>query len=63
MEALPGTLLLALQLLLFATIIGVLLGVLAAVKRHLMDTSAVFASIAGISQPHFYGHHHCLFFA
>ncbi len=55
MEALPGTLLLAITAMLFATIIGVLLGVLAAVKKGTwMDTSAVFASIAGISAPSFF---------
>lgn len=55
MEALPGTLLLALAAMLFATIIGILLGVVAAVKKgSWMDTSAVFASIAGISAPSFF---------
>ncbi|MGC4103413.1 ABC transporter permease [Ferruginibacter sp.] len=55
MEALPGTLLLALAAMLFATVIGVLLGVLAAVKRGTwLDSSAVFASIAGISAPSFF---------
>ncbi len=55
LEALPGTLLLAFAAMLFATIIGVLLGVLAAVKKGTwMDTSAVFASIAGISAPSFF---------
>lgn len=55
MEALPGTLLLALAAMLFATAIGILLGVLAAVKKGTwLDTSAVFASIAGISAPSFF---------
>lgn len=55
MEALPGTLLLALAAMLFATVIGILLGVLAAVKKGTwLDTSAVFASIAGISAPSFF---------
>jgi ABC-type dipeptide/oligopeptide/nickel transport system permease component len=55
MEALPGTLLLAIAAMLFATIIGVLLGVLAAVKKGTwLDSSAVFASIAGISAPSFF---------
>ena len=54
-EALPGTLLLALAAMLFATIIGILLGVIAAVKKGTwMDTSAVFTSIAGISAPSFF---------
>jgi peptide/nickel transport system permease protein len=55
MEALPGTLLLAIAAMLFATIIGILLGVLAAVKKGTwLDTSAIFASIAGISAPSFF---------
>jgi len=55
MEALPGTLLLAIAAMLFATIIGILLGVLAAVKKGTwLDSSAVFASIAGISAPSFF---------
>jgi len=55
MEALPGTLLLAFAAMLFATIIGILLGVVAAVKKGTwLDTSAVFASIAGISAPSFF---------
>ena len=54
-EALPGTLLLALAAMIFATVIGILLGVLAAVKKGTwLDTSAVFASIAGISAPSFF---------
>lgn len=54
-EALPGTLMLAFAAMLFATIIGILLGVLAAVKKGTwLDTSAVFASIAGISAPSFF---------
>ncbi len=55
MEALPGTLMLAFAAMLFATLIGILLGVLAAVKKGTwLDTSAVFASIAGISAPSFF---------
>ncbi len=55
MEALPGTLLLAVAAMLFATIVGILLGVLAAVKKGTwLDTSAVFVSIAGISAPSFF---------
>jgi len=55
MEALPGTLMLALVAMIFATVIGVALGVLAAVKKRTwMDSSAVFASIAGISAPSFF---------
>ena len=55
MEALPGTLLLALAAMVFATIIGIILGILAAVKKgSWVDTSAVFISIAGISAPSFF---------
>lgn len=55
MEALPGTLMLAFAAMLFATVIGILLGVLAAVKKGTwLDTGAVFASITGISAPSFF---------
>ena len=55
MEALPGTLMLAFAAMIFATIIGVLLGVLAAVKQNTwMDTSSVFTSVIGISAPSFF---------
>ena len=55
MEALPGTIMLAFAAMIFATIIGVLLGVLAAVKQNTwMDTSSVFASVIGISAPSFF---------
>ena len=55
LEALPGTLILAFASMLFATIIGILLGVIAAVKKGTwMDTTAVFSSIAGISAPSFF---------
>lgn len=55
MEALPGTLMLAFAAMAIAVIIGIPLGVLAAVKQNTwMDTSAVFASIVGISAPSFF---------
>jgi len=55
MEALPGTLLLAIAAMLFATIVGIGLGILAAVKHNTwMDTSAVFGSVLGISAPSFF---------
>lgn len=54
-EALPGTLLLATAAMLFATIVGIALGVLAAVKQNTWwDTSAVFTSVLGISAPSFF---------
>ena len=55
MEALPGTLLLALAAMVIAVTIGIPLGVLAAVKQNTwMDTTSVFASIVGISAPSFF---------
>lgn len=55
MEALPGTLLLAFSAMAIAVFIGIPLGVLAAVKQNSWaDTSAVFASIVGISAPSFF---------
>lgn len=55
MEALPGTLILALSAIVIACLLGIPLGVLAAVKKDTwMDTSAVFTSILGISAPSFF---------
>jgi ABC-type dipeptide/oligopeptide/nickel transport system permease component len=55
LEALPGTLLLASAAMLIATVIGIGLGVLAAVKKGTwMDTTAIFTSIIGISAPSFF---------
>ncbi len=55
MEALPGTLVLALAAMLLATVLGIALGILSAVKQNTwMDTSAVFASVIGISAPSFF---------
>lgn len=54
-QALPGTILLAVAAMVIATIIGIPLGVLAAVKKNTwLDSSAVFASIVGISAPSFF---------
>ncbi|PSL43342.1 peptide/nickel transport system permease protein [Chitinophaga niastensis] len=54
-EAMPGTLLLAMAAMLFATVVGISLGVLSAVKQNTwMDTGAVFASVVGISAPSFF---------
>lgn len=54
-EALPGTLILAFAAMLIAILIGIPLGVLAAVKKGTwLDTSSVFASIVGISAPSFF---------
>ena len=55
MEALPGTIILALAAMLIATILGILLGVLAAVKKDTwMDSTAIFTSVLGISAPSFF---------
>ena len=54
-EALPGTIVLAITAMLFACIVGIILGVLAAVyKDTWIDNTAVFSSIAGISAPSFF---------
>ena len=54
-EALPATLILALTAMLFACFFGILLGVLAAVKKGtVFDTSSMIISIAGISAPSFF---------
>ena len=55
MEALPGTIMLACAAMFFAVIVGIFLGILAAVKQNTwMDTSSVFASVIGISAPSFF---------
>ncbi len=54
-EALPATLILAFTAMLFACFFGILLGVLAAVKKDtFFDTTAMVTSIAGISAPSFF---------
>ena len=54
-EALPGTLILALAAMFIAILIGIPLGIIAAVKKGTwLDTSSVFASIVGISAPSFF---------
>lgn len=54
-EALPGTLILAVAAMFIAILIGIPLGVIAAVKQNTwMDTSAIFGSIVGISAPSFF---------
>jgi peptide/nickel transport system permease protein len=55
MEALPATIILALTAMVFACIFGILLGVIAAVKKDTwIDTTAIVTSIAGISAPSFF---------
>jgi ABC-type dipeptide/oligopeptide/nickel transport system permease component len=55
MEALPGTIMLAFAAMFIAVLLGIPLGILAAVKKGTwMDTSSVFVSIIGISAPSFF---------
>ncbi len=55
MDALPGTLVLALAAMIFACVAGIFLGVIAAVKKDTwLDHTAIFSSIAGISAPSFF---------
>jgi peptide/nickel transport system permease protein len=55
MQALPGTLLLAVAAMFIAVLIGIPLGVMAAIKQNTwLDTSAIFSSIVGISAPSFF---------
>ena len=54
-QALPGTMLLAGAAMLIAALLGIPLGVMAAVRQNSwLDTSAIFASIVGISAPSFF---------
>ena len=55
LEALPGTLMLALAAMFIAVLLGIPLGVAAAVKQNTwIDTTAIFSSIIGISAPSFF---------
>lgn len=55
MIALPRTILLAVAAMVIATIIGIPLGVMAAVKKDTwLDTSSIFVSVLGISAPSFF---------
>ncbi len=55
MEALPGTIMLAVAAMFIAIVLGIPLGILAAVKQNTWwDTSSIFASVIGISAPSFY---------
>jgi peptide/nickel transport system permease protein len=54
-DALPGTIILAFAAIFFATVFGISLGILAALKKGtFLDTSAILASVAGISAPSFF---------
>jgi len=55
LEALPGTVILAVAAMLLATVMGIFLGVMAAVKQNTwIDTGGIFASVLGISAPSFF---------
>ncbi|HYC40755.1 MAG TPA: ABC transporter permease [Chitinophagaceae bacterium] len=55
MQALPGTIMLAVAAMGIAVLLGIPLGVLAAARQNTwLDTSAVFTSILGISAPSFF---------
>lgn len=55
MQALPGTVMLAVAAMFIAILIGIPLGVAAAVKQNTwVDTSSIFGSIVGISAPSFF---------
>jgi ABC-type dipeptide/oligopeptide/nickel transport system permease component len=55
MQALPGTLILAVAAMLIAVLFGIPLGVLSAVKQNTwLDTTAIFTSTLGISAPSFF---------
>jgi peptide/nickel transport system permease protein len=54
-EALPGTMILALSAMVLASFLGIFLGVIAALKKDTwLDTTAIAASVAGISLPSFF---------
>jgi peptide/nickel transport system permease protein len=55
LDALPGTAILATSAMILATVLGILLGVIAAVKKNTwIDVSAIFGSVLGISAPSFF---------
>lgn len=54
-ESFPGTAILAIIAICIATFIGILLGIIAAIKQNTwIDTSAIFAAVMGISLPSFF---------
>jgi len=54
-DAFPGTLILALLSIVIATVVGIFLGIIAAIKQNTwMDTAAIFTSVLGISAPSFF---------
>lgn len=54
-ESFPGTAILAISAICIASFIGILLGIIAAIKQNTwIDTSAIFAAVMGISLPSFF---------
>jgi peptide/nickel transport system permease protein len=54
-DALPGTIVLAIAAMIIATIFGILLGIIAALKKDsFWDLTAIFTSVIGISAPSFF---------
>lgn len=54
-ESFPGTAILAISAMCIASFIGILLGIIAAIKQNTwIDTSAIFAAVMGISLPSFF---------
>ena len=54
-EALPGTIILAITAMLIACILGITIGIIAAIYKHTwIDNTAIVSSIAGVSAPSFF---------
>ena len=54
-EALPGTIILAITAMLIACILGITIGIIAAIYKHTwIDNTAIITSIAGVSAPSFF---------
>lgn len=55
LEAMPGTAILALTAMIFATIFGIILGVISAIKKHTwIDNASVMFAVFGTSAPSFF---------
>ncbi len=55
LEAMPGTVVLALTAMIFATIFGIFLGVVSAIKKHTwIDNASVMLAVTGTSAPSFF---------
>jgi peptide/nickel transport system permease protein len=54
-EALPGTIILAITAMLIACLLGITIGIIAAIYKHTwIDNTAIITSIAGVSAPSFF---------